>query len=252
MESSTVLVVDDERKIRELLRLYLEQEGYIVLQAESGSQALETLERARPDLLVLDLMLPDVPGEEVARSLRSRSDIPIIMLTAKASEDDRINGFRLGADDYVTKPFSPRELVVRVGAVLRRWRDANSPENTSFDQGRLMIGRASREVLLDGSPVDLSHSEFDILLALTSHPGHVVTRPDLIAAKERGCRSEGGERTIDTHIKNLRRKLGDDPRNPRYVVTVNRFGYKFGVGRDTPSNRAVTSSVPAARPGIGW
>jgi DNA-binding response OmpR family regulator len=231
METATVLVVDDERKVRELVRQYLERDGYSVLVAESGTQALETTERARPDLLVLDLMLPDLSGEEVARALRCRSDVPIIMLTAKAAEGDRVNGFRLGADDYLTKPFSPRELVARVGAVLRRWRDGNSLEAASFDGGRLTIDRAPREVMLDGAPVELTRSEFDILLALTSRPGRVVSRPELIA-KVHGNGFEGCERTIDAHVKNLRRKLGDDPRTPRYVLTVTLVGYKFGVDRD--------------------
>jgi DNA-binding response OmpR family regulator len=181
--------------------------------------------------MVLDLMLPDLPGEEVTRSLRCQSDVPIIMLTAKASEGDRVNGFRLGADDYLTKPFSPRELVARVRAVLRRWGDGTTLEAASFDGGRLTIARAPREVCLDGAPIELTRSEFDILLALTSHPGRVLSRRELIT-KVHGNGFEGRERTIDTHVKNLRRKLGDDPRTPRYVLTVTLVGYKFGIDRD--------------------
>jgi DNA-binding response OmpR family regulator len=231
MGTATVLVVDDERKIRDLVRLYLEHEGYSVLLAESGRSALETAERARPDLLVLDLMLPDLPGEEVARSLRSHSDVPIIMLTARAGEEDRINGFRAGADDYVTKPFSPRELVVRVEALLRRSRGGNTLGSASFDGGRLTIDHAPREVILDGVPVALSRCEFNLLVALTGRPGCVLSRHELIA-KVQGDGFEGRERTVDAHVKNLRRKLGDDPSHPRYVLTVWGVGYKFGGERD--------------------
>ena len=231
MGTATVLVVDDERKIRDLVRLYLEHEGYSVLVADTGRQALETVERAHPDLLVLDLMLPDLSGEEIARTLRCRSDVPIIMLTAKAAEEDRLNGFRIGADDYVTKPFSPRELVVRVGAVLRRSRGGSTLESASFDGGRLTINRAPREVVLDGEPVELTRSEFSLLLALASRPGRVLSRDELVP-KVQGDGFEGRERTIDAHVKNLRRKLGDDPQHPRYVMTVWGVGYKFGGERD--------------------
>ena len=233
METATVLVVDDERKIRELVRLYLEHEGYSVLLADSGRNALETAERERPDLLVLDLMLPDVPGEEVARSLRCRSDVPIIMLTAKAGEEDRINGFRAGDDDYVTKPFSPRELVARVEAVLRRSRGGGTLDSASFDGGRLTINRAPREVFLDGEPIELTHSEFNLLLALASRSGRVLSRDEL-GTEVQGDGFERCERTIDAHVKNLRDKLGDDPRNPHYVLTVWGVGYKFG-GAPDPS-----------------
>jgi DNA-binding response OmpR family regulator len=232
MGTATVLVVDDERKIRDLVRSYLEHEGYSVLVAESGERALDVADRVKPDLLVLDLMLPDLTGEEVARSLRSRSDVPIIMLTAKVAEEDRVNGFRLGADDYLIKPFSPRELVARVDAVLRRSRSASAvDEVASFDDGRLVIDRASREVRLDGVDVELTRSEFDLLLALTSHAGRVFSRYELVS-KVQGYDFEGYERTIDAHVKNLRRKLADDPRHPRYVLTVTGVGYKFGAKRD--------------------
>jgi len=172
-----------------------------------------------------------VPGEEVARSLRCRSDVPIIMLTAKAGEEDRINGFRAGADDYVTKPFSPRELVARVEAVLRRSRGAGTLDGASFDGGRLTINRAPREVFLDGEPVKLTHSEFNLLLALASRSGRVLSRDEL-GTEVQGDGFETCERTIDAHVKNLRHKLGDDPRNPRYVLTVWGVGYKFGGERD--------------------
>lgn len=232
MGTATVLVVDDERKIRDLVRSYLEHAGYSVLVAESGERALDAVERAHPDMLVLDLMLPDLSGEEVARTLRTRSDIPIIMLTAKVGEEDRVNGFQLGADDYLIKPFSPRELVARVDAVLRRSGTASpSTDTTSFDDGRLLIDRNTRSVLLDGAAVELTRSEFDLLFALSSHPGRVFSRYELVS-KVQGYDFDGYERTIDAHVKNLRRKLGDDPKHPRYLLTVIGVGYKFGPKRD--------------------
>jgi len=230
MGTATILVVDDERKIRDLVRSYLEREGYAVLVADTGQRALDALERARPDLLVLDLMLPDLAGEEIARTVRSHSSVPIIMLTAKAGEDDRVTGLRLGADDYLVKPFSPRELVARVEAVLRR-SGGTAPPTTSYDGGALAIDRDAREVRLAGEPVELTRSEFDLLHALAAHPGRVFSRYELIT-KVQGYDYEGYERTIDAHVKNLRRKLGEDPKHPRFVHTVTGVGYKFGVKPD--------------------
>ena len=228
--TATILVVDDERKIRDLVRSYLEREGYAVLVADSGQRALESLERAQPDLVVLDLMLPDLAGEEVARTVRAHSMVPIIMLTAKASEEDRVAGLRLGADDYLVKPFSPRELVARVEAVLRRSAEG-APAAASFDDGSLTIDKHAREVSVDGHPVELTRSEFDLLLSLASRPGRVFSRFELVT-KVQGYDYEGYERTIDAHVKNLRRKLGEDPRHPRFVLTVTGVGYKFGVKAD--------------------
>lgn len=232
MGSATVLVVDDEKKIRELVRSYLENEGYAVLVAGSGEQALDIFGRVRPDLIVLDLMLPDLSGEEVARTVRELSPVPIIMLTAKASEDDRVAGFRQGADDYLVKPFSPRELVVRVEAVLRR--ASASPEGgkrLAFDGGRLVIDLEGREVMLAGEPLALTKSEFDLLNALAAHPGRVFSRFELVT-RVQGFDYEGYDRTIDAHVKNLRKKLGDDPRDPAFIVTVKGVGYKFAVKPD--------------------
>jgi len=226
--SATVLVVDDERKIREVVRTYLEQSGYSVLLAESGQGALAAVARARPDLVVLDLMLADLSGEEVARSLRSVSDVPIIMLTARASEDDRIAGLRLGADDYLTKPFSPRELVARIEAVLRRAQGGDPAAASSFDGGALVLDLGRREVRLDGQLIELTRSEFDLLAALAQTPGRVYSRYELIT-RVSGYDYDGYERTVDAHVKNLRRKLGDDPRQARFVVTVTGVGYKLGV-----------------------
>jgi DNA-binding response OmpR family regulator len=200
--------------------------------------------------VILDLMLPDLPGEEVARMLRAGSDVPIIMLTAKSSEEDRIEGFRAGADDYVTKPFSPRELVVRVAAVLRRWHGDGAIGSASFDGGRFTINRAPREVTVDGVRIDLSRCEFNLLIALASRPGVVLPREELIR-RVQGDGFDGCERAIDAHVKNLRRKLGDDPRNPRYVVTVWGVGYRFGLAGDAartagPSEPPAFATAPIA------
>ena len=230
MGTATILVVDDERKIRDLVRSYLELEGYSVLVADSGERALESASRSDPDLVVLDLGLPDLSGEEVARTLRTASNVPIIMLTAKAAEDDRVAGLRLGADDYLAKPFSPRELVARVEAVLRR-ANGSRGHRLSFDGGRLAIDRDAREVTLDGTVLDLTRSEFDLLHALATHAGRVFSRFELIN-RVQGYDYDGYERTIDQHVKNLRRKLGDDPKHPRYVLTAIGVGYKFGMKAD--------------------
>ncbi len=231
MSTATVLVVDDEPKIRNTVRVFLEQERYGVLMAGTGQEALDVAARLKPDIVVLDLMLPDLSGEEVARSLRSVSEVPIIMLTAKAEEADRVAGLKLGADDYVVKPFSPLELVARVGAVLRRTRNGGAEGVMSFDANRLVVDRDARQVRLDGAEVSLTKSEFDLLLALASQPGRVFSRYELVA-RVHGFDYEGYERTIDVHVKNLRAKLGDNPREPRYIHTVPGIGYRLGVESD--------------------
>ncbi len=230
MGRASVLVVDDERKIRDVLARYLEAAGFAVLVADSGQKALEVVARARPDLVVLDLMLPDLSGEEVLRSVRTLAEVPIIVLTAKSSEEDRVANLRQGADDYVVKPFSPRELVARVEAVLRRSGPPAAGE-LAFDQGRLRIDREGRGVMVDGAGLELTRTEFDLLLALAHTPGRVFSRYELLN-RVQGSDYEGYERTIDAHVKNLRRKLGDDPRQPHFVVTVPGVGYKLGVSRD--------------------
>ncbi len=232
MGKATILVVDDERKIRDLVQSYLEADGYSVFTAETGQGALELALRTHPDVVVLDLMLPDVSGEEVTRSLRETSDVPILMLTAKATEDDRVTGLRLGADDYLVKPFSPRELTARIEAILRRTRGARPDAAAlSFDGGHLVIDRDAWEVHVKGEPTLLTKSEFDLLLALASRPGRVFSRYELVT-RVQGFDFEGYERTIDAHVKNLRRKLGDDPRAPSYIVTVTGVGYKLAVTAD--------------------
>jgi DNA-binding response OmpR family regulator len=224
--SAVVLVVDDERKIRELVGTYLERDGYRVIQASTGHSAVELARRLRPDLVVLDLGLPDIPGDEVIASLREGSDVPVVMLTARASEGDRISGLKLGADDYVTKPFSPRELVARVEAILRRVGDGERGRATAYAQGRLVVDREARQVTVDGENVELTRSEFDLLVALSSRPGRAWSRYELVN-RVQGYDFDGYERTIDVHVKNLRRKIGEDPRRPLFVVTVPGIGYRF-------------------------
>lgn len=229
--STTVLVVDDERKIRDLVRSYLEREGYSVLDTASGDSAVTIARQVRPDLIVLDLGLPDLSGEYVLRALRRDNDIPVVMLTARASEGDRVAGLRLGADDYVTKPFSPRELVARVQAVLRRSRGSGSGRPATYAQGRLLIDQDRREVVLDGVAVPLTRTEFDLLAALASRPGRAWSRFELVN-RVQGYDYDGYERTVDVHVKNLRRKFGDEPRDAVFVLTVPGIGYKFGPAAD--------------------
>ena len=223
-----VVVVDDEASVREVVTAYLEREGFLVFSAASGRDGLELALTKRPDVLVLDLMLPDVSGEEICREIRMRSDVPILMLTAKGSEEDRVSGLEMGADDYLAKPFSPRELVARVKAVLRRTKGGESPlvEILSFDDGRLRVDTLTRNVTVDGEQVDLTPSEYGLLVALAQYPSRPYSRLELIN-KVRGYDFEGYERTIDAHVKNLRRKLEPDPAKPRWVQTVHGVGYRL-------------------------
>jgi DNA-binding response OmpR family regulator len=228
---SSVLVVEDERKIRDLVRGYLERAGHVVFTTDSGAEAIAMARGARPDLVVLDLRLPDVPGEEVAREIRGFSTVPILMLTAKAAEEDRIHGLELGADDYVTKPFSPRELVLRVGAILRRGRDERPEGIASYGCGEVTLDEARREARVRGELVDLTPTELGILCALARVPGRVYSRYELIN-QVRGHEFDGYERTVDSHVKNLRRKIERDPHDPRIVVTVLGGGYRLGLRSD--------------------
>ena len=225
-----ILVVDDESSVHDVVRGYLEREGYIVYSAQSGGEGLQLAESKQPALVVLDLMLPDVSGEEVCAEIRSRSDVPILMLTAKSGEEDRIAGLEHGADDYLVKPFSPRELVARVKAVLRRSAGAEAPlvEQLSFDEGALRVDTQRREVHVRGEQVDLTPSEYGLLVAIAQYPGRVYSRFELIN-RVRGYDFEGYERTIDAHVKNLRKKIEADPGEPRYVETVHGVGYRLGV-----------------------
>jgi DNA-binding response OmpR family regulator len=230
--AATVLVVEDERKLRELVRSYLERAGFAVLSTESGAEAITMATSAAPDLVILDLGLPDVPGESVLREIRAVGRVPVLMLTAMSSEEDRIRGLELGADDYVTKPFSPRELVLRVQAILRRGGQASAEgQGVTRYGGMLVIDEPKRQVLVSGQPVALTPTEWGVLVALASVPGRVYSRLELIN-RVRGHEFEGYERTVDSHVKNLRRKLGDDPADPRIVQTVLGGGYRLGLSRD--------------------
>ena len=227
----TVLVVEDERKLRDFIRSYLERAGFTVLSTGSGAEAITMAAGTAPDLVVLDLGLPDVPGETVARELRAMSPVPVLMLTAKAAEEDRIRGLELGADDYVTKPFSPRELVLRVQAILRRGAGAVAHDVASYGGGALVIDEPRRTVTVRGSQAQLTPTEWGILAALATVPGRVYSRFELIN-RVRGYEFEGYERTVDSHVKNLRRKVAEDPGNPGIIVTVLGGGYRLGLPRD--------------------
>jgi DNA-binding response OmpR family regulator len=230
--ASTVLVVEDELRIRELIRSYLEREGFEVLSTGSGAEGIGLARSAHPDLVILDLRLPDVPGEAVARELGGGSSPAILVLTAKAGEEDRIRGFELGADDYLTKPFSPRELMLRVKAILRRGaRTAPGESRLSFGGGELTIDEEKRLVAIRGAPVNLTPTEWGLLVALSGYPGRAYSRYELIN-RVRGYEFEGYERTIDSHIKNLRHKIEKDARNPQIIETVMGVGYRLGLARD--------------------
>ena len=220
----TILVVDDEREIARIASDYLEHAGFTVLTANDGSRALAIAGERRPDLVVLDLGLPGIDGVDVARSLRRESNVPIIMLTARVEESDRLLGLELGADDYITKPFSPRELVARVRAVLRR-AGATAAQGDVVRLADLTIDVPRMIVARNRTALELTATEFQLLATLARQPGRVYTRPQLLDAV-RGVEVESFERAIDTHIKNIRRKLEPDPRKPRYLLTVYGIGYK--------------------------
>jgi DNA-binding response OmpR family regulator len=229
--AATVLLVEDERKLRELIRSSLERAGFTVLSTGSGAEAITLTTSAAPDLVILDLGLPDVPSETVAREMRITGPVPVLMLTARAAEEDRIAGLDLGADDYVIKPFSPQELVRRVQAILRPGGSVAGPGPASYGGGTLLIDEPRREVTVRGAGVDLTPTEWGILVALATVPGRVYSRYELIS-RIRGHEFEGQERTVDSHVKNLRGKVEEDPRSPRIVQTVLGRGYRLGLARD--------------------
>lgn len=224
-----ILVVDDEQKIVEVVKSYLEHSGYEVYTAYNGKQALELFEKVGPALIVLDLMLPDISGEEVCKIIRKQSRIPIIMLTAKVEEEDILKGLDIGADDYVIKPFSPKQLVARVVAVLRRTvEDPVSLSNSiSFNNGEIVINNIKHEVKKNGNVVNLTPNEYRILLTMVKYPNKTFTREELISMAL-GDDFEGFDRTVDTHIKNIRQKIEDDPKEPKYLLTVHGIGYRLG------------------------
>jgi DNA-binding response OmpR family regulator len=225
-ENRRILLVEDEKAIRDAVAAYLEKENYWITTAADGQEALDEFVRHEFDLVVLDLMLPKVPGERVCRVIRETSDTPIIMLTAKGEVEDRIVGLELGADDYLVKPFSPRELVARVRALLRRAHASDEPQREIHEYGDLTIDISGHKVLVKGKEVDLTASEFKLLTTLSRYPGRVYSRMELVE-KVLGYDFEGYERTIDSHVKNLRAKIGDDPRDPKWLFTVHGVGYRF-------------------------
>jgi DNA-binding response OmpR family regulator len=225
----TILVVDDEPKIVQLARDYLEHAGFAVVTAPDGRSALDEVRHRRPDLVVLDLGLPQLDGLDVTRSIRRDSNLPIVMLTARDDEVDKLVGLELGADDYLTKPFSPRELVARVKAVLRRTERPAEPGDV-IRAADLTLDVPRMRAELAGRPIDLTATEFQLLATLAGQPGRIFTRSQLLDAVH-GVAFESYERAIDTHVKNIRRKLEPDPREPRYVLTVYGVGYRFADDR---------------------
>jgi DNA-binding response OmpR family regulator len=219
------MIVDDEKRLVSLVKSYLTQEGYRVLSANDGKEALPIASREKPDLILLDIMMPEIGGYEFMRLHRSEANTPIILLTARVDDDERVIGLELGADDYITKPFRPRELVARVRAVLRR-AGKTEPQGKVLQVADITLDRDTRAVTVAGRSVDLTPSEFDLLAALLSSPSRVYSRLDLLDVIQ-GIRYEGYERTIDTHVKNLRAKIEPDPRSPRYIETVYGVGYRF-------------------------
>jgi DNA-binding response OmpR family regulator len=224
MGNKRVLVVDDDVKTVELVKLYLNRDGYHVLTAYDGVEALRLAREGHPDLIVLDLMLPGLDGLNVCSTLRTESDVPIIMLTAKTTDQDKLTGLDLGADDYMTKPFSPRELAARVRAILRRLPGERGP--AEIKHGKLVVNFLKHEAYLDGKPITLTPVEFKILAVFIKEPGRVFSREQLIE-NAFGYDFEGFDRTVDVHILHLRRKLEPDPNHPRYIKTVYGAGYKF-------------------------
>jgi len=224
-----ILVVDDEQKIVEVVKSYLEHSGFEVYTAYNGKQALELFEKVNPALIVLDLMLPDISGEEICKTIRKQSRVPIIMLTAKVEEEDILKGLDNGADDYIIKPFSPKQLIARIVAVLRRTSEDPVPLSNyiSFNDGDIVINNIKHEVRKNGNVINLTPNEYKILLTMVKYPNKTFTREELISMAL-GDDFEGFDRTVDTHIKNLRQKIEDDPKEPKYIITIHGIGYRLG------------------------
>lgn len=226
LKEKGILVVDDEPKIVDVVKSYLENSGYTVYTAYSGRKAYEIFEEENPSLIILDLMLPDTTGEEICKTLRKKSSVPIIMLTAKIEEEDILKGLNIGADDYITKPFSPRQLIARVEAVLRRTEGIQTAL-ICFNNNDLVIDTSNFGVKKNGVSVNLTPNEYKILSSLIKYPKKVFTREEFIEILS-GNDFDGFDRVIDTHIKNLRQKIETDPKNPQYIITVYGVGYRFG------------------------
>lgn len=222
---NNILIIEDEESVSQVVKAYLEKEGYKVYCTTKGLEGIHLFSQIKFKLVILDLMLPDIEGEEVCKTLRKISDVYIFMLTAKVSLSDKIEGLNMGADEYLPKPFSPRELTARVNSLFRRIDNESSV--LSFDNGNLEIDGDKRIVRLKGREVDLTPNEFDILYALVSSKGNVLSREQILD-RVFGIDFEGSDRTIDVHIKNIRKKIEDDSKNPKYIITVTKIGYKFG------------------------
>lgn len=224
----TILLVEDEESIRDVLKSYLEKEGWNVLTAGDGVSALKIVKKIKLDLVVLDLMIPKLSGEEVCQEIRKTSNVPVLIISSKSKEEDLIKGLNFGADDYITKPFRIKEVVARIYALRRRMKMLTNSEESviSFNKGRLIVNFDSKEVHLDQKPVNLTFTEFKLLNALIKKPGKVLSRHDL-SYEVQGYRYIGDGRTMDAHIKNLRKKIEDDPKNPLYIVTRIGAGYQF-------------------------
>jgi len=229
LEEKKVLIVDDENKIVEVIKSYLEKEGAIVFEAYDGNQALEVFERINPDLIVLDLMLPDMTGEEICSIVRKKSRVPIIMLTAKIDEKSIISGLHIGADDYITKPFSPRELIARIYAIFRRLNEEVVPlsNEISFNENDLVIDMLKKEIRKNGENIALTSRQYKILMTLLKYPNKTFTREELISTAL-GDDYDGYDRNVDTHVKNIRQKIETNPKDPQYIITVHGTGYRFG------------------------
>ncbi len=221
-----ILFVEDEAAIYEPFSKALRRNGYEPVVAQTASEALKLADRIDPDLVLLDLNLPDGDGSDVCRALRKSSEVPIVMLTARGTEMDRVVGLELGADDYVVKPFSSRELISRIRAVLRRARGTTPPPEGAMEVGQLRLDPASRSVELAGEPLELTRKEFDLLFELMARPGQVVTREDLMA-RVWDVNWFGSTKTLDVHVRTLRKKLGDDSANPRFIETVRGVGFRL-------------------------
>lgn len=224
---NNILIIEDEEKVSEVLKAYLVKEGYNVYITSKGLEGIEIFRRMNIKLIILDLMLPDISGEEVCKTIRKISDVHIFMLTAKGDLEERIEGLNIGADEYLIKPFSPRELTARVNALFRRLDTVRDSSDFLYDDGRLSIDYDKRVVKVNGLEVAFTPSEFDILYALAINRGKVLSREQLID-KIYGIDFDGYDRTVDVHIKNIRKKIEADTKNPKYIITVMKVGYKFG------------------------
>lgn len=224
---NNILIIEDECSVSEILKAYLEKEGYKVFCSQNGLDGIELFRKNNIKLVILDLMLPDIEGEEVCRILRKISDVYIFMLTAKVTLNDKINGLSIGADEYLTKPLSPRELTARVNALFRRLRDTKKEDFISINNGYMIINNDKRTFCLNNKEINLTPNEFDILYLLASNKGKVFTRENIIE-RVLGIDFDGSDRIIDVHIKNLRKKIEIDSKNPEYILTVTKIGYKFG------------------------